>query len=79
MRGGLKMNSQEQKKNVPIYFYYLAISKQKDSNDSSVYDIQQIVAAFSALLSYITQKSLNDRKKILQVLKKLCGLIRLKI
>ena len=57
------MNSQEQKKNVPIYFYYLAISKQKDSNDSSVYDIQQIVAAFSALLSYITQKSLNDRKK----------------
>lgn len=63
MMGGLKMNSQEQKKNVPIYFYYLAISKQKDSNDSSVYDIQQIVAAFSALLSYITQKSLNDRKK----------------
>ena len=57
------MNSQEQKKNVPIYFYYLAISKQKDSNDSSVYDIQQIVAAFSDLLSYITQKSLNDRKK----------------
>ena len=52
------MNSQEQKKNVPIYFYYLAISKQKDSNDSSVYDIQQIVAAFSALLSFIEKRKL---------------------
>lgn len=35
------MSSQEPKKNVPIYFYYLTISKQKDSDDTSVYDIQQ--------------------------------------
>ena len=57
------MNDQEQSKNVPIYFYYLTISKQKDSDDSSVYDIQQIMTTFSKLLSYITQKNLNERKK----------------
>ena len=59
------MSSQEPKKNVPIYFYYLTISKQKDSDDTSVYDIQQIVDAFSKLLPYITEKGLNDRKKTL--------------
>lgn len=57
------MSSQEPKKNVPIYFYYLTIAKQKDSSDSSTYDIQQIVDAFSKLLPYITEKGLNDRKK----------------
>lgn len=57
------MSVQEPKKNVPIYFYYLTISKQKDSNDSSIYDIQQIVDSFSKLLSYITAKNLTDRKK----------------
>ena len=41
---------------VPIYFYYLTISKQKDSNDSSTYDMQQIVDSFSKLLPYITEK-----------------------
>ena len=57
------MSSQEPKKKVPIYFYYLTISKQKDSDDSSTYDIQQIVDSFSKLLSYITTKNLTDRKK----------------
>lgn len=57
------MGSQEPKKNVPIYFYYLTISKQKDSKDSSTYDMQQIIDTFSKLLSYIKQKDLSDRKK----------------
>lgn len=57
------MSSQELKKNVPIYFYYLTISKQKDSNDTSTYDINQIGDSFSKLLSYIKAKSLTDRKK----------------
>ena len=33
------MSSQEPKKNVPIYFYYLAISKQKDSNGTYGIDL----------------------------------------
>ena len=57
------MSIQEPKKNVPIYFYYLTISKQKDSDDTSVYDIQQIVDAFSKLLLYTTAKNLANRKK----------------
>ena len=57
------MSSQEPKKNVPVYFYYLTISKQKDSDDSSIYDIQQIVDSFSKLLSYTVAKNLKDRKK----------------
>lgn len=57
------MSSQEPKKNVPIYFYYLTVSKQKESSDSSTYDMQQIVESFSKLLSYTTRKDLTDRKK----------------
>lgn len=57
------MSSQEQKKNVPIYFYYLIISKRKNSDDSSTYDMKQIVDSFSKLLPYITAKDLTDRKK----------------
>lgn len=57
------MSSQEPKKNVPIYFYYLTISKQKDSDDYSTYDMQHIVDSFSKLLSYITEKDLTNRKK----------------
>ena len=57
------MSSSEQKKTVPIYFYYLAISKQKDSIDDSVYDIKQIIDAFSKLLAYIAAKSLTNRRK----------------
>lgn len=73
------MSSQEPKKNVPIYFYYLAISKQKDSNDSSTYDIQQIVDSFSKLLSYITVKDLTYRKKASQIQKSLYSLILMRI
>ena len=57
------MSNEVAKKKVPIYFYYLTISKQKDNNDSSAYDMKQIVDSFSKLLPYITQKTLTDRKK----------------
>ncbi|WP_122641504.1 hypothetical protein [Luxibacter massiliensis] len=57
------MSSPEQKKSVPIYFYYLAISKQKDSSDDSVYEIKQIIEAFSKLLAYIAAKNLTKRRK----------------
>ena len=68
------MSSQEPKKNVPIYFYYLTISKQKDSNDSSAYDIQKILDSFSRLLSYITAKNLTDRKKDIKTSEKVVWL-----
>lgn len=70
----MKMSSQEPKKNVPIYFYYLTISKQKDSNDSSAYDIQKILDSFSRLLSYITAKNLTDRKKDIKTSEKVVWL-----
>lgn len=57
------MSSPEQKKSVPIYFYYLAISKQKDNSDDSVYEIKQIIEAFSKLLAYIAAKNLTERRK----------------
>lgn len=57
------MSSPEQKRSVPIYFYYLAISKQKDSSDDSVYEIKQIIEAFSKLLAYIAAKNLTERRK----------------
>ena len=57
------MSSQEPKKSVPIYFYYLAISKQKDNSDDSVYEIKQIIEAFSKLLAYIAAKNLTERRK----------------
>lgn len=56
------MKQQNQKKNVPIYFYYIAISKQKDSKDTSAYDIKQIVSSFSALLPFVVAKELTERK-----------------
>ena len=68
------MSSQEPKKNVPIYFYYLTISKQKDSNDSSAYDIQKILDSFSRLLSYVTAKNLTDRKKDIKTSEKVVWL-----
>ena len=68
------MSSQELKKNVPIYFYYLTISKQKDSNDSSAYDIQKILDSFSRLLSYVTAKNLTDRKKDIKTSEKVVWL-----
>lgn len=57
------MSSPEQKKSVPIYFYYLAISKQKDNSDDSDYEIKQIIEAFSKLLAYIAAKNLTERRK----------------
>lgn len=57
------MGNQEPKKKVPIYFYYLTISKHKDSNDSITYNMEQIIASFSKLLQYITEKDLTERKK----------------
>ena len=57
------MSSPEQKKSVPIYFYYLAISKQKDNSDDSVYEIKQIIEAFSKLLAYIAAKNLTEGRK----------------
>lgn len=68
------MSSQEPKKNVPIYFYYLTISKQKDSNDSSAYDIQKILDSFSRFLSYVTAKNLTDRKKDIKTSEKVVWL-----
>lgn len=68
------MSNQEPKKNVPIYFYYLTIAKQKDSNDSSAYDIQPILETFSKLLSYITAKNLTDRKKDIKTSEKVVWL-----
>lgn len=55
------MDNQEVKKNVPIYFYYLTICKQKDSQDVSAYDIDQIVESFSKLLCFVYQKELKNR------------------
>ncbi len=57
------MSNQESKKNVPIYFYYLTISKQKDSTDNSVYDIDQITESFSKMLSFVVGKDLPERSK----------------
>lgn len=61
-------------KSVPIYFYYLIISKQKDSKDESTYDIQQIVGAFSNLLEYIKRKDLTERKKDISISEKIVWL-----
>ena len=57
------MSVQESKKNVPIYFYYLTISKRKDSNDLSTYNMEHVIDSFSKLLQYITEKDLTDRRK----------------
>ncbi len=55
------MSKQDDKKNVPIYIYYLSISKRKDNTDDSVYDISQIVDVFAKLLFYICEKDLISR------------------
>ena len=41
------MGETDTKRTIPIYFYYLAVSKQKDSKDTSVYDMNQVVSVFS--------------------------------
>lgn len=57
------MREQELWKKVPIYFYYLSISKHKDAKDDSAYSTDQIIIAFSQLLEYIMTKGLSERKK----------------
>ena len=57
------MREQELWKKVPIYFYYLSISKHKDAKDDSAYSTDQIIIAFSKLLEYIMTKGLPERKK----------------
>ena len=57
------MREQELWKKVPIYFYYLSISKHKDAKDDSAYSMDQIIIAFSQLLEYIMKKGLPERKK----------------
>ena len=56
------MNNPDKKK-VPIYFYYLTISKQMESQDNSKYDIEQIKESFSNFLEYVLDKELTVRKK----------------
>ena len=41
------MGTQENDKKVLIYFYYLAITRQKEASATSTYDIAQITNAFS--------------------------------
>ena len=55
------MREQELWKKVPIYFYYLSISKHKDAKDDSAYSTDQIIIAFSQLLEYIMTKGLPER------------------
>lgn len=55
------MGETDTKRTIPIYFYYLAVAKQKDSKDTSVYDMNQVVSVFSEMLKYITAKKLPER------------------
>lgn len=48
------MGTETKKKNVPIYFYYLTIAKQKNAEDGSKYSMDQIVASFSAMLQHLS-------------------------
>lgn len=57
------MNNQESKRNIPIYFYYLAMKKQKNSQDNTAYNMSQIIGAFSNLLDFILRKDLISRSK----------------
>lgn len=57
------MSAQELKKSVPIYFYYLTISKQKGSKDESIYDISKVIDSLSNMFTYVIGKDLTERKK----------------
>ena len=46
------MGTQENDKKVLIYFYYLAITRQKEASDTSTYDIAQITNAFQKCWKY---------------------------
>ena len=48
---------------MPIYVYYMIISKQKDEKDSSSkYDISEIIDAFTRMLKYTIELDLQQRK-----------------
>ena len=53
------MGTQENDKKVLIYFYYLALTRQKEASDTSTYDIAQITNIFSKMLEYTLKKSLK--------------------
>lgn len=67
------MSAQESKKSVPIYFYYLTISKQKGSKDESIYDISKVIDSLSNMFTYVIGKDLTERKKIIKLQKKSFG------
>lgn len=56
------MGTQENDKKVLIYFYYLALTRQKEASDTSTYDIAQITNIFSKMLEYTLKKSLKRQK-----------------
>ena len=68
------MSNQDVKKNVPIYFYYLTISKEKDAKDNTTYGIDQIVDSFSAMLQRVLEKDLVSRRKDFKELEKVVWL-----
>lgn len=68
------MGTQENDKKVLIYFYYLAITRQKESSDTSTYDIAQITNVFSKMLEYTLKKSLKDRRQELTFAEKVVWL-----
>lgn len=50
------MREQELWKKVPIYFYYLSISKHKDAKDDSAYSTDQIIIAFFPIAGIYNDK-----------------------
>lgn len=68
------MGTQENDKKVLIYFYYLAITRQKEASDTSTYDIAQITNVFSKMLKYTLKKSLKDRRQELTFVEKVVWL-----
>ena len=68
------MDTQENDKKVLIYFYYLAITRQKEASDTSTYDIAQIMNVFSKMLEYTLKKSLKDRRQELTFAEKVVWL-----
>ena len=68
------MGTQENDKKVLIYFYYLAITRQKEASDTSTYDLAQITNVFSKMLEYTLKKSLKDRRQELTFAEKVVWL-----
>ncbi|AHF11223.1 MULTISPECIES: hypothetical protein [Dehalobacter] len=68
------MNTSENSKDIPIYFYYLAIEKRKSENDDVAYNMQDIVLSFSNLLAFIYKKALTERNIKNEILEKVIWL-----